>query len=227
MDEALYRIRRNPTSSELVELLTSLQKDNILITYHGTTVEQAVSILKEGFKQPNLFGILMDAYRLTGMTREVRRTLPFWTREYITHDLVSRLAGEGYHHVSFAPHGVASRWSGWGGEVLHELVREINVIKAFMASDFPKTEEGFDAWDETVNIASFYQNLGEPIVLKAWIQLDPPKADRIIKEILRLLNDFPPEIAWEIWNYTYRDDRLSDLSRVLKIEVAAPPKIRP
>lgn len=209
---------------EFIELQRSLNEDHILISYHGTTREQAELILKEGFRPPNLFKILMEAYHITGLTREVRRSLPRWALEYIANSEVVPRLFQSYHQISFAPHGVASRWAGWRGEVLHETVRNINLIKAFMASNnYPKDEDGYDEWIETVNIRDFYQNLGEPVVLRAWIQLDPQRADRIARELHHLVRDLGLEDAWTSWNFAYRDDRVSDPSRILKIEIAEPP----
>jgi len=220
--------RNNPNSSELVELLQSLKTANVLITYHGTTKEQAERILQHGFQAPNLFQILMDAYQYAGLDRDARRQLPKWAREFIVSDISGRFF-ETYNAISFAPHGVASRWAGWGGEVFHELMRNIDVIKAFMQSEYPKTEEGFDTWSETINYGSFYRNFGTPVVLKVWIQLTPEKAARIATDIEQLFRTYgadpPPTIedAWQIWNFSYRDDKVSDLSQIIKVELADSP----
>lgn len=217
--------RLNPQPSELHETLQLLKDSNILITYHGTTQEQANKILREGFKTPNLFEILLEAYRVTGLTREVRKSLPIWALEYITSaEIIPRLVREHYTTISFAPHGVASRWAGWGGEVLHETVREINLVLGFMKSQFhPKTEAVFEEYLQTVNIRDFYINLGQPVVLKAWVKYPDKRSKRIQREIKNLLEEFPLEEAWHYWNFTYRDDKIRDPSQVLKVEIADPP----
>jgi len=227
-----YANRPNPDGKasgpeQLLETLRMLKEENILITYHGTTKALAEKILTEGFKRPNLFKILQEGYALTGLTRDYRRTLPPWALEHIVTDIQPRIL-QNYFQISSAPHGVASRWAGWGGEVLHELVAKIETIKAFMESPYPKTETGFDDWYDTLSKRSFYRQLGEPIVLKMYVRLTPKMAGRIIHEIEAILEDESDlEKAWRIWNFSYRDDRISDPSTIIKIEVARPPETEP
>jgi len=136
---------------------------------------------------------------------------------------------EQYSHIAFAPHGVASRWAGWGGEVMHEVVRNINVIKAFWKTNYPKTEKYFDIWLEDQSMASFYQNLGEPVVLKAYIQLNQKKADYYIRYLGKLFDWQRQEgsNAWLNWNYTFQEFYVHDPNNILAIEMADPPKVKP
>lgn len=211
-----------PQPSELFELVESLERSKVLITYHGTTLEKAQAILKDGFKRPDLFAIMMEAYQLKGLTREVRRQLPPWAIEFITWDWTPRLQ-DSYRHISFAPHGIASRWAGWNGEVFYEMVRQINVIQAFMATDLPKTEDVFWEWYEDIDSSKFYQKVGTPAVLKAWVQVEQTHADKILRQLRRDLAEYPLEIAWHYWNFTYRDDRTDDPSLIRKVELGDPP----
>jgi hypothetical protein len=145
----------------------------------------------------------MEAYRITGLTREVRRSLPPGFIESITDEIVRRI-GSGYKAISFAPHGVAARWAGTGGEVLHETVKTINEIKAFMTSSYPKTEDGFDAWADTIaDPRQFYQTLGDPVILRAWVLIDPIKSKQIVRKLNRSIEEVGLETAWLHWNHTH------------------------
>lgn len=229
------RFRYNPGISELLEILKLLKEKQVIIGYHGTTVEQAQKILSEGFKLANVRDIIKEAYEITGIGWKTRKKLPSWARRSIESEIKARIF-EKYFRISFGPYGVASRWAGKGGEILHETVRNINVIKAFWKTDHPKTQQEFEAWisghriDSPVSTRYFYQNLGEPIILKAYIQLSQKRAEHLIITLESMLKwaeedkDFDP---WSAWNENYQDWTVDDPKKILHIEVADSPQPQP
>lgn len=209
---------------ELEKLLHLLKNHKAIIGYHGTTVELAEEILAKGFRLPPISEIIKNAYQACGIDWATRNKFPKWAREYMEHEGRHRIAIEKYKSISFAPKEVSRRWAGWGGEVLHEMVRNIEVIKAFWATNLPKTEAIFDTWTETQKLASFYRHIGEPAILKALIVLKPEQAENFAHQIETIIkwskeDNLDP---FKIWDNDYKDYKVYDPKQILSVEIEEP-----
>lgn len=222
---------RNPNRSELDENLKLLKEEGVIIGYHGTTADRAKKILVGGFKLPNVRDTLKEAYEITGIGWLTRKKLPSWARKFIGMEIKARVF-EKYSHISCGPHGVASQWAGKSGEVLHEVVKNINVIKAFWNTNYPKTEDNFEKWyDAEPSSRRYYQELGEPIVLKAYLKLSEDRTNHWIRYINNLLKWEQEEgnrsDAWRSWNYQFKEFFIRDPKNIMHVEIAEPPKLEP
>ena len=110
--------RKTAAATDGQDVWNSLQQDALSgIVYHGTTVEIANLILKEGFRGLEFDAILQDVLAKYDMTeadipKKMVKTLGMTRRSY---------QGEA-HLVSTTPGGgVAARWAGGGGEVPRQI----------------------------------------------------------------------------------------------------------
>jgi len=231
--ETCYFCHQVLPESELEKLHHLLQEHDAIIGYHGTTVELAKEILTKGFRLPPLSQILKDSYQVCRIPWTTRNKFPRWARDFMEHEARHRIAIEKYSSISFAPKEVARRWAGWGGEVLHEVVRNIEVIKAFWATELPKTEAAFDAWYETQNASKFYRNVGDPAIIKALLQLTPRQAKAFklnLEHLLKWAKEMGNKLdAFQIWDHEYKDYKVFDLKQIILISLEEPktmPKYR-